>query len=68
MLVSKDPTIKRELRIIAQSEELPETTLCLRKSISSKIKTSITDILLHMNEDPAGKEILKNSGSEVYKG
>ena len=63
MLVSKDPTIKRELRIIAQSEELPETTLCLRKSISSKIKTSITDILLHMNEDPAGKEILKKFGA-----
>ncbi|MEK7332248.1 MAG: phosphate/phosphite/phosphonate ABC transporter substrate-binding protein [Nitrospirota bacterium] len=66
MLVSKDPTIKRELRIIAQSEELPETTLCLRKSISSKIKTSITDILLHMNEDPAGKEILKKFGAVKF--
>ena len=66
MLVSKDPTIKRELRIIAQSEELPETTLCLRKSISPKIKTRITDILLHMNEDPAGKEILKKFGAVKF--
>ncbi|KAF0143798.1 MAG: phosphonate transport system substrate-binding protein [Nitrospirae bacterium] len=66
ILASKDPTIKRELRIIAQSEELPETTLCLRKSISPKIKTSITDILLHMNEDPAGKEILKKFGAVKF--
>ncbi|MDO9287618.1 MAG: phosphate/phosphite/phosphonate ABC transporter substrate-binding protein [Thermodesulfovibrionales bacterium] len=66
MLASKDPTIKRELHIIAQSEELPETTLCLRKSISSKIKNRITDILLHMNEDPAGKKILKKFGAVKF--
>ncbi len=63
MLVSKDPTIRKELHIIAQSEEFPETTLCLRKNISSDIKNRITDILLHMNQDPAGKEVLKKFGA-----
>lgn len=62
-LVSKDPTIKRELRVIAQSEEFPENTLCLRKNISQEIKNRITDILLNMNQDPAGKEILKKFGA-----
>lgn len=62
-LVSKDPTIKRELRIIAQSEEFPEIILCLRKNIPQEIKNHITDVLLNMNQDPAGKEVLKKFGS-----
>ena len=62
-LVSKDPTIKRELRIIAQSEEFPEIVLCLRKNIPQEIKNHITDVLLNMNQDPAGKEILKKFGA-----
>jgi len=63
MLALKDPTIKRELHIIAESEEFPETTFCLRKNISSEIKSRITDILLTMDQDPAGKEILKKFGA-----
>lgn len=66
-LVSKDPTIKRELRVIAQSEEFPENTLCLRKNIPQEIKNRITDILLNMNQDPAGKEILKKFGALKFK-
>jgi phosphonate transport system substrate-binding protein len=62
MLVAKDPTINKELNIIAKSGEFPETTLCLRKNISPKIKSSITDILLNMNNDAQGKEILKKFG------
>jgi len=65
-LVSKDPTIKRELRVIAQSEEFPENTLCLRKNIPQEIKNRITDILLNMNQDPAGKEILKKFGAVKF--
>ncbi|TAL22089.1 MAG: phosphate/phosphite/phosphonate ABC transporter substrate-binding protein [Nitrospirae bacterium] len=63
MLASRDITIKKELRVIAQSEELPETTLCLRKGIPSQIKKRLTGILLGMNEDPAGREILKKFGA-----
>lgn len=62
-LVSKDPTIKRELRIIAQSEEFPEIVLCLRKNMPQEIKNHITDVLMNMNQDPAGKEVLKKFGA-----
>lgn len=62
-LVSKDPTIKRELRVIAQSEEFPEIILCLRKNIPREIKNRIADALLNMNRDPAGKEVLKKFGA-----
>lgn len=63
LLASRDITIKKELHVIAQSEELPETTLCLRKNISSNIKKRLTDTLMDMNEDPAGREILKKFGA-----
>lgn len=62
LLVAKDPTINKELKIIAKSEEFPETTLCLRKDIPSTTKNKITDILLNMNNEPEGKEILKKFG------
>lgn len=62
ILTSKDPTIKKEISIIAQSDELPETTLCLRKNISSEIRNRITNALLNMNQDSAGREALKKFG------
>ncbi|MBI4691760.1 MAG: phosphate/phosphite/phosphonate ABC transporter substrate-binding protein [Nitrospirae bacterium] len=66
VLVSKDPTIKRELRIIARSEEFPETTLCMRKNISPGIKNSLTNTLLNMDRDPAGRDILKKFGASKF--
>lgn len=66
ILISKDPTIKKELRIIAQSDEYPETTLCLRKNIASDVKNRITDILLNMNRDAIGKEVLKKFGASNF--
>jgi phosphonate transport system substrate-binding protein len=59
MLIAKDPSIGNELVVIAQSGELPETTLCLRKDLSADIKSRIRDILLGMDKDPKGREVLK---------
>jgi phosphonate transport system substrate-binding protein len=58
-MIEKDPSVGNELVIIARSEELPDTTLCLRKDMSPDIKARIRDILLGMDKDPKGREILR---------
>lgn len=62
-MVEKDPAIKDELNIIAKSDEFPDTTLCIRKDLPSEIKTKIKQVLLNMDRDPEGNEILKKFGA-----
>ena len=58
-MIEKDPSIKDELYIIAESGDFPDTTLCLRKDLPAEIKTRIKTILLTMDRDAEGKEVLK---------
>ena len=62
-MVEKDPAIKDELNIIAKSDEFPDTTLCIRKDFPAEIKTKIKQVLLNMDRDPEGNEILKKFGA-----
>ncbi len=57
-LVSRDPTIKSELRIIAKSPLMPESTLCLRKDLPADIKKMIKEVLLTMDRNDEGRRIL----------
>ena len=58
-MIEKDPSIKDELYIIAESGDFPDTTLCLRKDLPAEIKTRIKTILLTMDRDAEGKEVLR---------
>lgn len=58
MMVAKDPTIGNELAVIARSGELPDVTLCLRKGLPAEIQSRIRDILLSMDKDKKGREVL----------
>ena len=58
-MIGKDPSIKDELNILAESGDFPDTTLCLRKDLPAEIKTRIKTILLTMDRDAEGKEVLK---------
>jgi phosphonate transport system substrate-binding protein len=58
-MIKKDPSIKDELNILAESGDFPDTTLCLRKDLPAEIKTRIKTILLTMDRDAEGKEVLK---------
>lgn len=58
-MIEKDPVIKEELNIIAESIELPDITLCLRKDLPVQIKTDIKTILLNMDKEAEGREVLK---------
>ncbi len=57
-LVSRDPTIKSELRIIAKSPLMPESTLCLRKDLPEDMKKMIKEVLLTMDRNEEGRKIL----------
>lgn len=58
-MIKKDPSIQEELNILAESGDFPDTTLCLSKDLPPEIKTRIKSILLTMDRDAEGKEVLK---------
>ena len=58
-MIGKDPSIKDELNILAESGDFPDTTLCLRKGLPAEIKTRIKTILLTMDRDAEGEELLR---------
>jgi phosphonate transport system substrate-binding protein len=62
----KDPLIKDEILIIARSEELPDTTLCLRKDIPEEMKRKLGETLAAMDADPMGREALKALGAMKF--
>jgi phosphonate transport system substrate-binding protein len=51
-----------KLRVIAQSDPVPENALVLRKEIAEQIGASLQKTLLRMNSNPAGKAALGEFG------
>ena len=62
-LAENDPRIIGELKILAQSPEVPENALALRKDLDHALRNRIRETLLGMHDDPRGKEILKMFGA-----
>jgi len=58
-LVNNDPSIGKELEIIAQSPKAPEVTLCIRSEISPDLRERLRNALLHMDQTPDGKKVLQ---------
>jgi len=65
-LVAKDPVIKEELTIIAKSRELPDTTLFLRKDLPQSLRAKMKAVLLAMDKDPEGMEVLKKLEAQKF--
>lgn len=65
-LSKTDPTINEELMVISKSTDLPDTTLCLRGDLPEHIKKRLSSVLLSMNNDPRGVEILKGIGARRF--
>ena len=65
-LVAKDPTIKEELTIIARSRELPDTTLLLRRDLPQSLRSRIKAVLLGMEKDPEGIEVLRQFEAQKF--
>ncbi len=58
-IIRKDPSVIKEIKIIAQSPSMPTNVLCLSKTLSPEIKSKIINALLDMENDPFGENILK---------
>jgi phosphonate transport system substrate-binding protein len=65
-LVKKEHSIKDELTILAKSREFPDATLFLRKDLSPVKRLQIRDILLNMDKDAEGVEVLKKLESMMF--
>jgi phosphonate transport system substrate-binding protein len=63
MLANEDPRVKEDLEIIATSPELPSNGFAIRSDIATDIKIKLKKVLLEMNSDPEGKEVLEKFGA-----
>lgn len=58
-MVHNDPSIRNELHIIAESPKFPEITLCLRYEIDRDLRARLGAVLLQMDQQSQGQEVLK---------
>ena len=65
-MAREDPRIQTDLTILARSPEVPSNGLGVRKTLGADVKRQLNDILLGMDEDPEGKEILKRFGARKF--
>ncbi len=63
MLAREDPRVKEDLVILATSPAVPSNGLAMRKNIAADIKQKLKKVLLEMDGDQEGKEVLKEFGA-----
>lgn len=66
LLASSDPRISEELSILARSPDVPENALCVRADLDESIKDNLRIALLSMDQDKAGKAILRDFGAARF--
>jgi phosphonate transport system substrate-binding protein len=54
-----DPRVRRDLVILAESPQVPSNGLGVRNDLSPVLKKKLRDVLLGMDRDPEGREVLK---------
>lgn len=57
-MAQADPRVENELVILAESDEMPNSSLALRKGIDPADRDRLKEALLGMHLDPEGKEAL----------
>ena len=65
-LAKSDGRISEELLILAESPEVPENALAVRKNLDSGLKSRLEAALLNMDSDPEGARILKAFGARRF--
>lgn len=65
-LAAEDPRVKDELIVIAKSPDLPTNGLGLRKGMPFAIKEQLKRVLLEMDRDPKGVNVLEEFGVERF--
>lgn len=65
-LANADDRIKRELKILERSPDVPENGLAVRKDLDPAIKLKLKDVLLAMHADPEGASVLRAFGAQRF--
>lgn len=65
-LAEENQRIEKELVILAASGVVPQNCLAVRKDLDSELTRELKRVLLGMEKDPAGKEILKRFGARGF--
>jgi phosphonate transport system substrate-binding protein len=65
-LANSDPRISKELLILTRSPDVPENALCVRADLDEALKNGLRIALLSMDQDEAGKEILRSFGAARF--
>lgn len=63
LVARKDPRVKRDLIVLAESPKVPSNGLGLGRTVKTEIKTQLKDVLLRMDRDREGGAILKRFGA-----
>ena len=66
MLAKKDPRVREDLVILAESPEVPSNSFALRKDIPLAIKNQIKSVLLEMSQDMEGRAVLEEFGAKEF--
>lgn len=65
-LKANDARVGKELMILAESPEVPENSLALRKDLDGSLKEKIKTALLTMQNSPEGAKILQEFGARRF--
>ncbi len=65
-LEETDPRIRKKLLILQTSPDVPENPLGLRKDIDASVRQKLKEVLLDMDKDPEGKDVLKQFGARRF--
>jgi phosphonate transport system substrate-binding protein len=63
IVAAKDPSIEKDLVILAESPKVPSNALGMRPDLDPGIKGKLRDALLSMHQNPAGRQLLANFGA-----
>ena len=53
------PEVREDLKVIAKTRSVPRQIIAIRKDLDPKIVNALREVLLSMDKDPEGKEVLK---------
>lgn len=65
-LAEANPRLANQLAVVAESVDVPENGLALRRTIDAAVKRRLRDALIAMDSDPEGQKVLRQFGARRF--
>ncbi|KPJ99317.1 MAG: hypothetical protein AMK71_09945 [Nitrospira bacterium SG8_35_4] len=65
-IAETDKRVNEELVILKRSPDVPQNGLALKQDVDSNVRNSIKNVLLTMQNDPEGSNVLKDFGAKRF--